>query len=300
MRGSASVVGATALALAALAPLTASAYCRTASCPGNITGTQCTPADPEDCEGGHALFWGKPCVTYSIQEGASDQVTLAATEQVFAKAFEAWLTAPCAGGGSPRMEVTYMGPVPCDLHEYNQEKANANIFTYRDDGWPHQGGGSTLALTTVTYNLDTGEIYDADMELNSAIAQFTVSDTGAVYDLQSIATHEVGHFLGLAHTTVEGATMESDYMPGSLTLRDLDADDIAGICAIYPPGDVGTCDPTPRHGYSPDCAADQPEDEVVDQGCTCATTSSGRGAGSAAIVALGLGALALARRRPRS
>ena len=49
-------------------------------------------------------------------------------------------------------------------------------------------------------------------------------------DLQTVALHEIGHSLGLNHTTVAGAVMEANYT-GSR--RALAADDIAGIRSIY-------------------------------------------------------------------
>lgn len=286
-----------ALALT-LAAAPAAAYCRTSVCEGD-TAQVCTPPSAGDC--GTPLAWPNPCVSYSIHEGASSQVSLAGTEAVFEQAFAAWTQADCGGGATPRIQVSYTGPVACDLHEYNQDKGNANIIMYRDDQWPHSGADTVLALTTVTYNLDDGDIYDADMELNSANVRFTTGDTGVDFDLLSIVTHEVGHFLGLSHSPDMEATMNMGYIPGSIALRDLSPDDVAGICAIYPPGEpISSCDPTPRHGFSGECAADQ---AAEDDGCAVAAPGEpGRGgAGAAATAAIALLIAAARRRRaPRS
>ena len=211
--GLAPAIGAALASLLFLAPAPARAYCRTASCEEG-TGAQCVPAQPTDC--GKPVFWPNPCLSFSVQQDASSQVPLASAEAIFQKAFSTWLSADCGGGKHPRLTVEYSGPVACDAHEYNQDPklGNANIIVFRDDGWPHHGAGTTLALTTVTYNLDTGEIYDADMELNSAGTKFSTGDTGVTFDLLSIATHEIGHFLGLAHTPDMGATMYTDYTQG--------------------------------------------------------------------------------------
>jgi hypothetical protein len=280
----------------------AQAFCRTSYCTDVGTSAVCDPAAPSDC--GTPLKWPQPCVGYSIHQGASSQLSLEATEQVFERAFAAWTEADCGGGTHPRIQVGYAGPVACDQHEYNQNAGNANIIVYRDGAWPHEGAGNTLALTTVTYSLETSDIYDADMELNSADAEFTTTDVPGevMFDLQSIATHEVGHFLGLAHSIDAEATMNAGYNPGTITLRDLALDDISGICAAYPPGEpITSCDSTPRHGFSGECATNQQEEE----GCAVAAPGRGGGADGALAALAGVAAAALlargarSRRRPR-
>src|SRR5262249_37441580 len=146
-----------------------------------FSGSQCTPHSmppmPADC--GLPIAWPQSCVEYSVQQDGSPKlgITFAETEQIMSKAFGTWMAATCTGGGHPNIQVTEGVPVSCNVHEYNQMAGNANIILFHDDSWPYEGTPNTLALTTVTYNLDTGDIYDADMELNSADNHFTVSDT---------------------------------------------------------------------------------------------------------------------------
>src|SRR5262249_19305942 len=135
-------------------------------------------------------------------QDASSQVSLDVATEVFTTAFATWMNADCGGGTHPNVLVKEGGTVACHTQEYNQDKGNAHVIMFDDDAWPYEGTVNTLALTTVTYDLDTGEIYDADMELNSHDATFTTGDTGVIYDLRSIAQHETGHFLGLAHSPV--------------------------------------------------------------------------------------------------
>jgi hypothetical protein len=245
----------TALALVgALHSAEALAYCRTASCEGGVTGARCVPALSTDC--GVPLFWKNPCVGFSMQEDASSQVPLALATEIFEQAFQAWTNADCGGGTHPRISTVNLGPAECNVHEYNKKAGNANVILFQDLTWPHVGGGTTLALTTVTYNVDTGEIYDADMELNSVNVSFTTDDKLVKYDLASIAAHETGHFLGLSHSMTGSATMFSDYSPGSSQLRTLEKDDVDGICAAYPPGAPipSTCDSSPRRGFESECS----------------------------------------------
>ncbi|MCY2958894.1 MAG: matrixin family metalloprotease [Planctomycetota bacterium] len=53
------------------------------------------------------------------------------------------------------------------------------------------------------------------------------------FDLQGVICHELGHALGLGHTTVVGATMEAAVANPAVASRSIAADDIAGVQAIY-------------------------------------------------------------------
>lgn len=254
----------------------ASAYCQTSSCEGGVTGSLCLPAQSTDC--GIPIYWPQACIGFSMQQDASVQVPLDVAGTIFATAFSRWTSADC-GGAPPSISVTQLAAVECAEHEYNTDEANgnANAIIFRDDAWPY-GGKNTLALTTVTYNLETGEIRDADMELNSAQVVFTTGDADVGFDLLSVATHEAGHFIGLAHSPVDTATMQPDYEPGSVDLRDLDADDVQGVCAAYPPAaQPGECDPTPRGGFQSECGAPvEPEESGC---CTVAAGATSRAGG---------------------
>ena len=65
--------------------------------------------------------------------------------------------------------------VACRRHEYNAGQGNANIILFHDEVWPYQGTSNTLALTTLTFNTDTGEIYDADMEINAVASEVDIT-----------------------------------------------------------------------------------------------------------------------------
>ena len=312
----------------------AHAYCRTSSCMtgGAHTAAVCNPPQMDDC--GIAIAWTSPCITFSVQQNASNKLrsggavlsaadAFTQTEQTLRTAFGTWMSVACSGGGSPHILVSEAPSVSCDLHEYNQNDGNANIILYHDSSWPYEGSSNTLALTTVTYALDSGEIYDADMEINTADNDFTVGNTGVDFDLLSIVTHETGHFLGLAHSHDTTATMWPAYNEHSTNLRTPGADDIAGICAIYPPqkgASICSCDPTPRHGFSSICGAQETGDGVslatVCQGstpttiptttvaapsgcCSVAPGTEGPPSGRYAAALAALGAIVLAARRKR-
>jgi len=157
---------------------------------------------------------------------------------------------------------------------------------------------SQVAVTTVTSlnhpgALDDGQILDADIEVNEVDYQWaiipdgpiSVHDYGNAYDLASALTHEMGHFIGLAHTCVMdgdpvrydehgavvpdcamlggddaaailAATMYPTMNPVDVSLRSLTDDDVNGACSLYPlmPTVTGGCDvsssPPPATGSS--------------------------------------------------
>lgn len=276
-----------------LVPDAAYAYCRATTC--EPSGARCTPEQPKDC--GVPVKWTRPCVGISVQKDASKKVSLYDARTALHRAFASWQAAKCDKGGTPGIVVQDLGAVGCNVVEYNGKAGNANVVIFRDQQWPHPQGTHNIALTTVTYDTNSGEIFDVDMEINTAQYQVTMGDTTADYDLQSVFTHEAGHFLGLAHSADAKATMSSVYAPGSTAFRSLEADDISAICAVYPSQsiDAATCNPIPRHGFSPFCA-----DQQTEGSCAFSPPSRRGGVGwrSALLLAVALGACRTRRRAP--
>jgi hypothetical protein len=241
----------------------AEAFCRTTTCD--------TCDQPHDAcvDQGADLYWASHCISYDVQKDGSTQVPYDDVVAAADKAFAAWQDVTCPGGGAPSFRVTNGGPVACDKHEYNDEThsfgGNANIVVFHDAGWSEAGAG-VIALTTVSFGKTSGRIYDADIEingLNTISTDQTERKNG--YDLQSVITHEAGHFLGLAHATMacsvladDCPTMSPSYPQNSIAFRTLEPDDIEGICAVYPPGRAAGDDSCqPCNGFSSTCGTAQ-------------------------------------------
>jgi hypothetical protein len=238
---------------------------------------------------GQQLFWPSSCVSYDVQKDGSPKLGISydTLHTIVVNAFAQWTSADCGDGTHPSILPTDLGAVDCAKPEYNQTQPNTNVITFHDDSpWPHPNALDTLALTTVFFNGKSGEIYDANVEINSADDNFVTDGTqsdftqGGDPDLSAVLTHEIGHFLGLSHSDESSATMYGSYMPG---MASLEPDDVSGICLALAPDRSVTGDScTPRHGFGGDCG--KPE-----TGC-CATAI---GSGASTNQTLGLFAFGL-------
>lgn len=212
----------------------ASAFCRTTTC--DALNEECDP-DEDGCSTiGLPLEWDSLCLYYGIQKDGSNRRQISADDlaPLVDTAFQTWNDAGC-GSGTPPFVAQSIGMVDCAMPEFNCDTGdhNANTVMFRDDAWPYDD--AALAITTVTTDVRTGEILDADMELNAVNFGFTTGDAFVNNDLLSVITHEVGHFLGLSHSPVRGSTMFAGYNSHDSSIRELSQDDIDGICDIYPP-----------------------------------------------------------------
>ena len=110
-----------------------------------------------------------------------------------------------------------------------------------------------LAATSFDFNDDTGELLEADIFFNSFFEWSTaVGGDAARFDVESVAVHEVGHFLGLGHSAIGETELRPEggrrvlgsaavMFPismgrGAIGDRVLQPDDIAGISDLYPEG----------------------------------------------------------------
>jgi hypothetical protein len=106
--------------------------------------------------------------------------------------------------------------------------------------WVNMGAVSTLARASWWYSGD--QILEADVEINEYWTWDATGSPGSnEVDLQSVALHELGHWLSLGHDTDSSCSsnfttspvMCPAYALGKLK-RNLHSNDIAGITYIYP------------------------------------------------------------------
>ena len=281
-----------ALALTAWpAPSEARAFCRTSTC------DDC-PRDDAGCSvGGKPVAWHGRCVGLGLHADASEQVDFETAQRLVEEAFAIWSAVRCEPSGKPpSIELVGTdGPIACGRAEYVSGAGNANVVIFRDDSWPFGGAGRELATTSVRSRSD-GEIVDADIEVNATLpllfdGQQSSGTIVGAHDLLSILVHEMGHVLGIDHSIDPDSIMQVD-LPPRVVRTTLGADDVAAICAAYPPArKAPACDPTPRGEFAAQCALDP------STGGACNAAHVGRSASSHAWPLTLLFALALRRWR---
>lgn len=143
-------------------------------------------------------------LTYAFLHGTPDEA-----KEPVSQAFKKWASAT-----SFRFSRTE------DLGKANLT-INFNRF-FHGDGNPFDGPGGTIAHA---YAPTDGRLhYDAD-------ERWAVGAVVGALDVETVALHEIGHLLGLGHSSIKEAIMFPTISAG--VTKDLHQDDIEGIKALY-------------------------------------------------------------------
>ncbi|MEZ4399025.1 MAG: matrixin family metalloprotease [Kofleriaceae bacterium] len=141
------------------------------------------------------------------------------------------LSVSAARAAIARALATWSAEVGLDFAEV--DAASGPVLTFgwytgdHGDGSAFDGAGNTLAHAF--YPPTCGGTYAGRCHFDDDEGWSTAPGPGQ-FDLETVALHEIGHLLGLSHSTVAGAVMFPTY---GGPRRALTADDVAGIRALY-------------------------------------------------------------------
>jgi hypothetical protein len=259
---------------------------------------------------GEPLLWARQCISYSVVPRTHAATpSLEEIRNTVDHSFATWGEVQCNGhriglalGQTDDLSM-------CNRPEYNETKSNSNSVIFVEDWAARDLPKEAFGLTLVWHDPKTGQIFDADMQLNETLGTLDICTDNTCLpghvDMQNIITHEAGHFLGLGHSDLTNACMYGRAEVGETSKRYLARDDEDGICKMYGSLAATACaqsDYLPEGGFAAQC-----QDEGSDGGDGTTTSSSSNGGwcsvngaadgGGAAVIALA--ALVLTARRRR-
>ena len=171
------------------------------------------------------LSWFNRIIPIAINEDGTEELEAELEFQIVEASYRVWETleatsTDCPGGVEGSTDIKFDFGAEGDLrttssravgYNYLAPETNENIVVFWDDDWPHTSLGGVIALTTTTHIPQDGRIIDADIELNATNFEFTnlgnANNNSSKTDLANTMVHEIGHLLGLGHTSDAQATM---------------------------------------------------------------------------------------------
>jgi hypothetical protein len=182
--------------------------------------------------------WAAMPINYFVTNRGAGPVTAAQMQAATAASFASWAAVPTARVSAVFAGFTNLEPVRED---------GATVIGFQS----HPELDRTLGVTSFTVDRVTGQLVEVDIYLNSFI-DWSVAPSGETgrFDVQSVMTHEVGHLLGLGHSSLGETVFRPDggrrvlgkrtvmfpvaYAVGTVLDRTLQDDDIAAISLTYP------------------------------------------------------------------
>lgn len=203
----------------------------------SISATAYTPQYADDART-IPLRWRNKTISVSVSNSFSKQaaniIPGSDIQEAVRKSFEAWETVADINFDFKQTDKQTVSPAGksgdgVSLITIAQTPENLLLFS---------GENSEVAAYTRIFFNRRGNITEADIVLNP-YAQFSTDGTIGTFDIQATLTHEIGHLLGLDHSTVSASTVfahqgkNGTYSLPNFGYRSLADDDITAIRDLY-------------------------------------------------------------------
>lgn len=187
------------------------------------------------------LQWSRLPVTYFVNDEGGAGITSEDFRQALERAFRTWEDV-----STSRVSFRFGGFTEARPLDHD-DRSTLGFLTRPDLD-------RVLASTNFLVDTTTGDVLESDIFFNAAFPWSTAqAGEDGRHDVESIALHEIGHFLGLGHSAIgetelrpgggrrviaaESIMFPIAFSAGNITGRTLRPDDIAGASDIYPTSD---------------------------------------------------------------
>lgn len=170
-------------------------------------------------------------IVYNLNPAGSDNLPFSQVAQAIAESFQTWEDVPTSAVAFTR------GPDTTSTTTGNDNRLQLfwlENSTTTGDGLNLAGVLALSRWTIFASGPRAGEIIDASLTFNGAQFQWAVDGRASAADICEIATHEIGHLIGLTHSPIGGATMFPRSGTGRLRGRTLERDDEIAVSVVYP------------------------------------------------------------------
>ena len=178
-----------------------------------------------DVGGDGPIVFLAPTVTMELQQSGSADINDGSDLQAIRDAFEEWNQVPCSefrfvdGGTGTSRSIGADG---------------VNRITFLESNWPGYAAGAGAFTLRERVSGSPDRWTEFDIQINGQDTNWATDGNAQLPDIRSAVVHELGHGLGLQHASHPEASMYFSVRLGTTFARTLHADDIAGICYLYP------------------------------------------------------------------
>jgi hypothetical protein len=182
-------------------------------------------------QGGAPIRWASQPVRFAIHaSGSKDLPQDARDDAAIRLAFETWGSIETS---SLRFSEVTLPSIRNGPKRHENDGVNLVFFDEDNSSSFFDAGSGIIAITPVFFD-GSGNLIDADIVFNGRDHHFSTDLSPGTYDIQNIATHEIGHFVGLDHTGIYGASLIPFAFQQETRLRSLSSDERAAVESLYP------------------------------------------------------------------